>query len=424
MKTIFNICFIVCYILTNATAQQWLKVNSTFTPSTNYTTWHGTFVDKKNGWWLTGPTGAVLHTTDCGISWFKLSDSIALENIEFTDTLHGWMVGRSNRVNSLLITKDGGKNWERFSTPVVTGLMFFDSLVGFGGGSNNIYKTTDGGITWDTMSIQSHIGKIGVYDIFFLDKKHGWAVGGGGALTDMGFILNTVDSGKTWQYIDSMTNINQAITFTDSLHGYAVGSNPPYGGGVIKVTNNGGITWVTHDLPGSWLLDVVFTSDSSGWAVGQYGYIWHTTDQGIHWTQSESGTTSDLYRIFFFNNGEVGYILGADSTLLKYEKTVDLNEDESVVVSNYKVYQNYPNPFNSSTQIRYDIPENGLISLTIYDLLGKEVKTLIKEEKKSGSYTVNWNGKDNNDGVVSTGIYFYQLRTALFQSTHKLIVLK
>ncbi|MCK9425224.1 MAG: YCF48-related protein [Ignavibacteriaceae bacterium] len=421
MKSVFTICLLICFLFANMPAQQWVKINQTFNPLGNYTPNKGVFVDPNNGWLKAGPNASVFRTTNGGKLWVELNNKTALGTIEFIDTLHGWMVGRILPGNdyNIMITKDGGKSWNRYSTPAIGCLTFFDSLVGFAGGSNNIYKTIDGGITWDTMSIQSHVGKIGVYDIFFLDKKHGWTVGGGGALTDMGFILNTVDSGKTWQYIDSMTNINQAITFTDSLHGYAVGGNPPYSDGIIQVTSNGGLSWMRYDLPCSWLNDVVFTDDSTGWVVGEYGFIWHTTNQGLNWTQVESGTTSNLYRIFFFNNGETGYILGVDSTLLKYDNTVSIQDEHPEGITSYQIFQNYPNPFNPKTIITYQLLKSGNVTLKIFDILGNEIKIAVNEPKEIGKYTVQFDAFS-----LASGMYVYQLRVNDFISSKKMLLLK
>ena len=422
MRSVFTICLLVCFLFASTPAQQWVKINQTFNPPGNYTPNKGVFVDPNNGWLKAGPNASVFRTTNGGKLWVELNNKTALGSIEFIDTLHGWMVGRILPGNdyNIMITKDGGKNWNRYSSPTIGCLTFFDSLVGFAGGSNDIYKTIDGGVTWDTMSIQSNnVGKAGVKDIFFIDEKRGWAVGSSAEYTDAGVMLNTIDGGKTWQFNDTITNINQAITFTDSLHGYAVGANPPYSGGMIKVTNNGGMSWVTHGLPGSWLFDVVFTDDSTGWAVGQYGYIWHTTDRGIHWTQSESGTTSDLYRIFFFNNGETGYILGADSTLLKYDNTVSIRDEHPLGITSYQIFQNYPNPFNPTTTITYQLPTSGNVTLKIFDILGNEIKTLANEQKANGRYTVQFDASS-----LASGMYVYQLRVNDFISSKKMLLLK
>ncbi|GBD86624.1 starch binding domain protein [bacterium BMS3Abin03] len=92
---------------------------------------------------------------------------------------------------------------------------------------------------------------------------------------------------------------------------------------------------------------------------------------------------------------------------------------ENLTPVRYDLQQNYPNPFNPSTKIRYTIPEPGLVTLKVYNLLGQEVATLINEEQTSGVYEVTFDAK-----TMASGIYFYTLNTGKFVSTKKMILLK
>ncbi|MCD6176615.1 MAG: T9SS type A sorting domain-containing protein, partial [Candidatus Cloacimonetes bacterium] len=85
---------------------------------------------------------------------------------------------------------------------------------------------------------------------------------------------------------------------------------------------------------------------------------------------------------------------------------------------------NYPNPFNPTTTISYDLPSDGEIELSIYNIRGQQVKTLIKGEQIAGSYEVVWNGKDNNEKSVSSGLYFYKLSTKHETIMKKILMLK
>jgi len=89
------------------------------------------------------------------------------------------------------------------------------------------------------------------------------------------------------------------------------------------------------------------------------------------------------------------------------------------VPDEYKLYQNYPNPFNPSTNIKYQIPNNGFVSIKVFDILGKEITTLVNEKQSSGTYEVTFDGGD-----LSSGIYFYKLETDGFSEVKKLILLK
>jgi len=83
------------------------------------------------------------------------------------------------------------------------------------------------------------------------------------------------------------------------------------------------------------------------------------------------------------------------------------------------LYQNYPNPFNPSTKIKYSIPHSSFVTLKIYDILGKEVATLVNEEKSVGNYEINFNAKN-----LSSGVYFYRMQAGSFTDTKKFILLR
>ena len=85
----------------------------------------------------------------------------------------------------------------------------------------------------------------------------------------------------------------------------------------------------------------------------------------------------------------------------------------------YSLSQNYPNPFNPVTKINYSLPKNGLVTLKIYDVLGREVMTLVKEMKSAGNYAVDFNGAN-----LSSGIYFYSLKSGDFTSVKKMTLIK
>ena len=104
--------------------------------------------------------------------------------------------------------------------------------------------------------------------------------------------------------------------------------------------------------------------------------------------------------------------------------SVDLNlvvgiNDEEIELIDFSLTQNYPNPFNPSTTIRYEIPENQFVTLKVYDLLGKEVATLVNEEKQAGSYSVDFDASN-----LTTGMYIYKIQTGDFVDTKKMILIK
>jgi hypothetical protein len=119
-----------------------------------------------------------------------------------------------------------------------------------------------------------------------------------------------------------------------------------------------------------------------------------------------------------------------DILTVKYSQLIGIKRDSSFVPKMFRLYQNYPNPFNPVTRIKFDIgmiplsrgvPEGRgvLTSLRVYDILGREIETLVNEQLKPGTYEVEWDASN-----FSSGIYFYRIKTGNFTETKRMILLK
>jgi hypothetical protein len=92
--------------------------------------------------------------------------------------------------------------------------------------------------------------------------------------------------------------------------------------------------------------------------------------------------------------------------------------------SEFRLSQNYPNPFNPATNITYNLARKTDVTLLIYNTVGQKIATLGEKEQTAGSKTVTWNGTDDNGTLLSSGIYFYQLKAGEFNQTKKMLYLK
>ena len=90
----------------------------------------------------------------------------------------------------------------------------------------------------------------------------------------------------------------------------------------------------------------------------------------------------------------------------------------------FALYQNYPNPFNPTTTIDYDLPEDALVNITLYDMMGKIVKNLVSAQQNAGFQSVRWNSTNNNGQSVSAGVYFYRIEAGDFMQTNKMLLIK
>ncbi len=105
------------------------------------------------------------------------------------------------------------------------------------------------------------------------------------------------------------------------------------------------------------------------------------------------------------------------------QKATDVDE-EGGIPNSFDLSQNYPNPFNPTTTISYALPERGLVSIKIYDVLGKEVATLVNRNIEAGVHKVSWNGKNKHGVKVSTGAYIYRIISGDFVQSKKMLLLK
>jgi hypothetical protein len=190
------------------------------------------------------------------------------------------------------------------------------------------------------------------------------------------------------------------------------------------------------------VIDIAFRSNDDGnWASGvaldniRLGVTpkWiATTDSGyVHYLE-----TSPINVSINTNNLEFGYyeskilvenIITGQKDSVKVELTVEevnVSIDQSNIPSIFSLTQNYPNPFNPNTQIGYALPKEEYVTLLIFDLLGREVITLVDEVQSPGYRTINWNGMDNLGNNSGAGMYFYHLTAGNFSHTKKMVLLK
>ena len=124
----------------------------------------------------------------------------------------------------------------------------------------------------------------------------------------------------------------------------------------------------------------------------------------------------------FFVNNNTGWIVGASGTILKTTNggvSVGVQNVSSELPSGFSLGQNYPNPFNPVTNLKFGISELGYVSLKVYDILGKEIVTLVNEKLSLGKYKVEFDGSG-----LTSGVYFYRLTAGEFTETKRMLLVK
>jgi len=116
-------------------------------------------------------------------------------------------------------------------------------------------------------------------------------------------------------------------------------------------------------------------------------------------------------------------LAGADGSLVNVVARTTTS-DVKVIPGEFALQQNFPNPFNPSTEIRYDLPDEGFVNLVVYNMVGQKVRTLRSETMQPGYHSMVWDGRNDVGSQVATGMYFYSIQTGSFQATKKMLFLK
>jgi photosystem II stability/assembly factor-like uncharacterized protein len=280
------------------------------------------FADAKHGW-VAGDDGFLAYTDDGGLSWVErpLGVDHAINDVYFVNKDDGFVLAGG----SIYESNDGGHSWReahKFSpadfagaSPELYSLRFNGKKRGWVVGSTSrgeniigsiLVITRDGGTNWQDLHPPTQQELI---HIDFTDEKRGWIVGAGGA------ILHTEDAGETWVRQKSDTKVTLFhIDFRNSKEGWAVGEQ-----GTILRTDDGGENWIKSDSPvRATLLSVQFVSEDEGWIVGRGGAILRSGDGGHSWIEQRSGTRENLYA--FFGNKKNGWAVGSKGLIIKYQR--------------------------------------------------------------------------------------------------------
>jgi photosystem II stability/assembly factor-like uncharacterized protein len=378
--------------------------------------------------------GGVYRTVNGGLNWTLIRSTGGNGKIQFINYSTGFLTCSA----SLLKTTNTGSNWNSIGN--ACDFSFVNENTGWMTcGDSLIRRTTNSGVTWEYHMINSFPGP-GNYVITGLSALN----------SDTAFV-----TAQQTQYYPEMHIISTFKTMDGGINwGGTYGKMQATGnmsiGTIYFYNDNCGIFHAFHrelewflyhyvhytvDGGNTWGLtlfyDVItfgFGSCSLGWASTVAG-IYYTTNSGHNWTSKSLPTTNTIRTISMINEF-IGYCAGDAGTILKTTDggglytSISKNENYT---NAFSLSQNYPNPFNPSTKIKFQIPLSplsergvgGFVTLKIYDILGREVATLVNQQLKPGTYEVEWDGTN-----YPSGVYFYKLTSGDFSSSKKMVLVK
>lgn len=423
-------------------------------------------------------------STNGGLNWVQINTGLSnliLQCVAVSQTnANVVMCGSTNTGTNpgVYRSSDGGASWNRIVTgitetniniqaiaidPVNPNTAYCTVFDGVANSTNGIYKTTDAGALWTPVT--SGIGLIKNFLAVAVNPLNPNTIYAGTSFnpvtsTGPAVLYKSVNGGNLWTAMSNglpslstdVKPIRQiSISSSDTsvvLLGQFVNTDTLGGG--MYVTTNGGALWQKRNnglpvavglLPRSCLIRPGSSSDffvglgnSTNTNIG----VFRSTDQGLSWQSFNNGAMVNTYTV-----RGLDFRAGADSTLFAGVAHTTLPAGQGVfeyslplvgiivdpmVPLNYSLYQNYPNPFNPVTNIHFYIIKPGLnVKITIYDVTGKQLSTLLNKTVDSFGETVSFNASD-----LSSGIYFYTINvtdpdngySSVYTDTKKMILLK
>lgn len=361
---------------------------------------------------------SIFLSSDDGLSWqpasfsfsysFPVSSLINKENVLFigNEDFRGAFVSMDNcqtiqqRSEGMGETADG--SWPSINSFALYGDTLFAGTYFI---SPAIYRTTNNGVNWTTVLYTTYS-----VNAMQISGKNIYAG------TDGEFYYSS-DNGNHWEQRNiNVNNVSIYALAVNALYVFA-GTNK----GIYRSSDNGE-HWqpFNNGLANIHVLSLL-AHDSTIYLGTNGGGVYLSTDNGEQWTSVNAGLQdTSITSIYIYKRN----ILAGSSTGRIWvhslsQSFTNVSPTRHVFPIKYSLQQNYPNPFNPTTTINYSIPKTILVTIKIYDMLGRKVSTLVGRKESPGNYSVIFNGIG-----LSSGIYFYQMKAGVYIQTRKMILLK
>lgn len=322
--------------------------------------------------------------------------------------------------------------------------------------------------------------KLGVQDIFLIKFNNNgerlWSTYYGGTWIEQGMCIVSDEYGNI--FVTGLTASPDFPVFNPGGRAYFQGTYDAAGAAyILKFTNTGIRQWATYFSGTGWDAGYSICSDWSGnifltGRTGSTNFPTFNSGNGAYYQASSGGGSADAYFAAFQNNGSLywstyyggnnldiglaitisangnlfatGYSKSTDfptynpggstyyqgtfgggnyygdAYIIKFQGiTVNIQPIGNSIPNSFELKQNYPNPFNPITTIEFALPKNEHVTISVYDINGREISTPINNFLNAGKYTLKFNGSG-----LPTGIYFYQMRAGNFEQVHKMLLIK
>ena len=359
----------------------------------------------------------VFVTTNNGTDWTKTSltqpdgnDSVLISAIATNGNYiyagdNGWIIG-------VHLSTDYGLTWTlRMTSDAIVSLAVSGSTVYAGGYDNGVYRSTNNGTSWTQTSLTG-------------ECVNGLSISGNNiyAGTAANGVYISTNAGVSW----TKTSLGNQYVWSVASSGSKVYAGS--GGNGIFYSSNNGTNWTYIGLGGRSVYAIELNGNNI--FVGTDAGFYKSSNNGVNWAQHNDGFqngTALLHSVLINNN----YLFAGTDGWGIYRRPllemIGVRNISTKIPLSFKLFQNYPNPFNPKTKIKFDVPALSFpnasignpVILKVYDVMGREVQTLVNEKLQPGTYEASFDGS-----MLNSGVYFNKLQAGDYTDTKKLILLK
>ncbi len=354
-----------------------------------------------------GPS-TIYKSTDAGGSWVEINNGLPTDPTDINPVrtlsvssadpnviIAGFFMNSADLLGGIYVSTDGGASWTRKwdGAPQIQGLLLRSSAIKPGSTQEfyvgldistvtniGVWGTTDGGTTWTSFNGGTMLNTYQIRALAFSTETEPTLFAGCASTTGAG----------VYEYTFVPVPV-EFTSFTANVNGKDVLLN----WSTATETNNAGFSVERKGNDGNWTTMGFVNGQGNSTVINHYTFI----DRNV------------TYGNYSYRLKQIDY----DGTY-KYSNVV---ETEVLLVNTFTLLQNYPNPFNPSTNIKYNIPSDEFVTLKVYDILGREISTLVNQKQGKGEYTVNFDATK-----LSSGVYIYSITAGTYKDTKKMLLTK
>lgn len=407
MKNIYSTTLLILFLAADIVSAQWTALNTSFGSDIR------ALLKVGNSLYAATNGSGIYFSSNADQNWAQKNSGLTNLKV-YSLATNGTTIGAGTYGNGVFLSNNNGETWTStangINVPYIYALAFMGNNIIAGTGGGGFFRSSNNGSNWTYAGGTTHI-----VNAIYVTSNYSF-IGQGP------YAYKSTDNGNTWTTLIGSSNT--------TIKGFA--ETPKTGGTNIFVGALDGV-YVSTDDGKTWKktnAGLAYTNVNAIAATGQNlfvatenGGVFRSSDNGTSWNEINTGLPANTNgRALIISSGFL-YLGTSEGVVWKRALSdfgiTSVNQINDEIPSGFELKQNYPNPFNPSTSIQFSVQSSRYVSLKVYDVVGREIATLVNNELPAGSYKYDFDGSK-----LSSGIYFYRLISGSFSEIKKMALIK